>query len=97
MTPPPPKPKPARGMPRSLIYALIPGGFLLIILILMFTGFWTQDVTHDGPGTMDQPPAATQGQPPAQAQDPVQGTDPAGQAPADQDAPALPGAQLPPP
>lgn len=79
MTPPPPKP--TRGMPRSLIFALIPGGFLLIILILVFTGFFTQEVTHDGQGVMDQPPAATDGPPPAQAQDPVQATDPANIAP----------------
>ena len=60
MTPPPPKPKPTRGMPRSLLYALIPGGFLLIVLILVFTGFFTQEVTDDAPGVMDQPPAPTQ-------------------------------------
>ncbi|MFC0201537.1 hypothetical protein [Paracoccus rhizosphaerae] len=32
------EPKPARGMPRSLIYMLIPGGFLLLVLVLVLSG-----------------------------------------------------------
>lgn len=36
-------PKPKRGMPRSLIYALIPGGFVLLVLILMLSGWWTSE------------------------------------------------------
>jgi TRAP-type C4-dicarboxylate transport system permease small subunit len=50
-------PKPARGMPRSLIYAMIPGGFILLILILILSGFWTQEAT-DGPATVVEEPAA---------------------------------------
>ena len=69
MTPPPPKPAPKRGMPRSLLYALIPGGFLLIVLILVFTGFFAQEVTEEPGGVMDQPPATSQPAPDAPASD----------------------------
>jgi|GEM_PF-2091220 len=32
------EPKPTRGMPRSLLYALIPGGFLLIVVLMLVFG-----------------------------------------------------------
>lgn len=60
-------PKPTRGMPRSLFYAMIPAGFLLLILILVFTGFWTQEVT-DSPGVMQEPAGTQQ---PAETQEPA--------------------------
>jgi len=74
-------PKPTRGMPRSLIYAMIPAGFLVIILILMFSGFWTQEETHTPTTVVPEPTEQTdqtdqtgQTQPPAQ-------TEPTGQTP----------------
>lgn len=33
-----PEPKPARGMPRSLLYALIPLGFVLMIALMLMFG-----------------------------------------------------------
>ena len=33
-----PEPKPSRGMPRSLLYALIPGGFLLLVVLMLVFG-----------------------------------------------------------
>ena len=48
----PPNPKPSKA--RILLFAMIPGGFLLLVAVLIFTGFWTQEVTDTG-GTMDQP------------------------------------------
>lgn len=36
-------PKPKRGMPRSLYFALIPAGFLLLILGLIFLGEGVQE------------------------------------------------------
>lgn len=80
-------PKPTRGMPRSLIFAMIPGGFLLIILILMFSGFWTQEETPTpttivpDPAEQTAPAAPTtspaQTTPPGQAAPPAQTTPPA--------------------
>lgn len=37
--------KPAKGISRGLIYAMIPAGFILLVLILMVSGFWTQETT----------------------------------------------------
>lgn len=48
-------PKPSRGMPRSLLYALIPGGFLLLVLILVLTGVFSQEPIEEAPTTVDQP------------------------------------------
>jgi len=48
-------PKPSRGMPRSLIYAMIPIGFVLLVLILVLSGFWTQE-TVDEPNTVVEEP-----------------------------------------
>lgn len=31
-------PKPTRGMPRSLLYALIPGGFILMVVLMLIYG-----------------------------------------------------------
>jgi TRAP-type C4-dicarboxylate transport system permease small subunit len=36
-------------MPRSLIYAMIPIGFILLVLFLMFSGFLTQEVVEEPP------------------------------------------------
>ena len=47
--------KPTRGMPRSLLYAMIPGGFLLLILILFLAGFWTQETTEQTPPVVEVP------------------------------------------
>ena len=33
-----PEPKPSRGMPRSLLYALIPGGFILMVVLMLIFG-----------------------------------------------------------
>ena len=32
------EPNPSRGMPRSLLYALIPGGFLLMVVLMLVFG-----------------------------------------------------------
>jgi len=34
------EPKPRRGMPRSLIYALIPAGFIVMVVVMVL-GSWT--------------------------------------------------------
>ena len=33
-----PEPKPSRGMPRSLIYALIPAGFVILVALFVMSG-----------------------------------------------------------
>ncbi|EAQ03269.1 hypothetical protein OB2597_14033 [Pseudooceanicola batsensis HTCC2597] len=51
-----PDPKPKRGMPRSLIYAAIPAGFIVLVLIMVLGGVAVKedvvpsvsDVTEDG-------------------------------------------------
>ena len=48
-----PKPKPSRGMPRSLIYAMIPLGFILLVLIMVVSGYWTEETAED-PGVVEQ-------------------------------------------
>lgn len=62
-------PKTRRGIPRSLIYALIPGGFLLLVAILFLMGFWTQEASDVPSGTM-QLPAPTPSTPDTEAQVP---------------------------
>ena len=32
------EPKPSRGMPRSLLYALIPAGFLIMVAFMVLSG-----------------------------------------------------------
>ncbi|MCC6000999.1 MAG: MFS transporter [Pararhodobacter sp.] len=49
------EPKPTRGMPRSLIFAMIPLGFVLLVLILLLTGFWTQETTDETSPAVDLP------------------------------------------
>lgn len=49
------EPKPTRGMPRSLIFAMIPLGFILLVVILFLTGFWTQETTDETPPAVEQP------------------------------------------
>lgn len=53
------EPKPTRGMPRSLIYAMIPIGFVLLVLILVLSGFWTQETTDDPNTVVEEPLHAT--------------------------------------
>lgn len=64
----PQDPKATRGMPRSLIYAMIPIGFILLVLFLIFSGAVTQEVADDpavivqdedqtGDAQTDTPPA----------------------------------------
>ncbi|WCR00971.1 hypothetical protein [Paracoccus aestuarii] len=36
-------PKPKRGMPRSILYAMIPGGFLVLVLIMTLTGWFSAE------------------------------------------------------
>lgn len=36
-------PKPKRGMPRAVLYALIPGGFLLLVIFLVFSGWAVEE------------------------------------------------------
>ncbi|WP_333714983.1 hypothetical protein [Yoonia sp.] len=43
----PQDPKATRGIPRSLIYAMIPIGFILLVLFLIFSGAVTQEVADD--------------------------------------------------
>lgn len=38
-----PEPEPKRGMPRSLLYALIPGGFLLLVAVMVIGGQTTEE------------------------------------------------------
>lgn len=38
-----PKPDAKRGLPRSLIYALIPGGFILLVVVLLVSGWLAED------------------------------------------------------
>lgn len=50
-------PKPARGMPRSLLYAMIPGGFVLLVVIMLLSGWWateTDDEVEVGPGVAEE-------------------------------------------
>ncbi|WP_071796828.1 hypothetical protein [Natronohydrobacter thiooxidans] len=49
------KPKASRGMPRSLIYAMIPGGFLLLVLILVLAGQTREDAAEEPPTVVEQP------------------------------------------
>ena len=62
--------KTTRGMPRSLIYAMIPIGFILLVLFLIFSGLVTQEVADD-PGVVvqdeDQTGTEQIGTPPAAA------------------------------
>lgn len=49
-------PKPTRGMPRSLIYAMIPGGFVLLVTIMILSGVWAQEATQDPQTTVEEEP-----------------------------------------
>ncbi len=50
-------PKSTKGMSRGLIYAMIPAGFILLVLILIFSGFWKQETTEEPPTIVQEPPA----------------------------------------
>lgn len=41
------EPNPKRGMSRALIYALIPGGFIVMVLVMMLAGFWTAETEEE--------------------------------------------------
>lgn len=49
------KPKPSRGMPRSLIYAMIPAGFLLLVLIMVLAGQSREEAEEEPPTVVEQP------------------------------------------
>lgn len=46
-----------RGKALGLVYAMIPIGFILLVLALVFGGFWTQEVTEEPNAVVEQPPA----------------------------------------
>lgn len=48
-------PKPTRGMPRSLLYALIPVGFLLLVIIFVWSGNGEQETGGEVPPAVEQP------------------------------------------
>lgn len=50
-------PKPARGLKRGVLYAMIPIGFLVIVLFLVTSGVWTQETTDDAPVVVEEPPS----------------------------------------
>ncbi len=59
-----PEPKPSRGMPRSLLYALIPGGFILMVVLMLIFGRTSDEQT--GPvETVPVMPEASQDATPA--------------------------------
>lgn len=51
-------PTPKRGPGKSLFYVLIPAGFVLLIVIMMLSGWW-QNESEEGvetvPGVNEQP------------------------------------------
>jgi len=49
------KPKPSRGMPRSLIYAMIPAGFLLLVLIMLLVGRSREEAEQVPPTVVERP------------------------------------------
>lgn len=61
-----PEPKPTRGMPRSLLYAMIPLGFILIVVALIFLGVFTRE-TAEQPATVE--PLSPANQTPADPSD----------------------------
>jgi len=48
-------PKPTAGMPRSLLYAMIPIGFILLVVALLILGFWTRETTEPPGGAGEEP------------------------------------------
>ncbi|MFC0341153.1 hypothetical protein [Paracoccus niistensis] len=52
------EPKPSRGMPRSLLYALIPGGFILMVVLMMVFGRAEQEEAGP-PGQVETTAPAT--------------------------------------
>jgi TRAP-type C4-dicarboxylate transport system permease small subunit len=46
-------PKPSRGMPRSLIYAMIPLGFILLVIVMIAVGVWSEDSAPPPPVVED--------------------------------------------
>ena len=53
-----PEPRPSRGMPRSLLYALIPGGFILMVVLMLVFGRAEQEEAGP-PGQVETTAPAT--------------------------------------
>jgi TRAP-type C4-dicarboxylate transport system permease small subunit len=66
-------PKPTRGMPRSLIFAMIPAGFVLLVVILIVTGWIAQEAAVHPPVVVPDPgPVQQPGMQPGQPAQPLQ-------------------------
>ena len=46
----------SKGKKYGLKYAMIPGGFILLILILVVSGFWVQEDNEEQPASGQQEP-----------------------------------------
>lgn len=58
------EPKPSRGMPRSLIYALIPAGFLLLVAFMVLSGRDTSETAAEAAAeATDTAPLPVEGAP----------------------------------
>lgn len=57
-----PEPKPSRGMPRSLLYALIPGGFILMVVLMLIFGRGAEEAAEPTDTVPVLSPAAEQAQ-----------------------------------
>ena len=55
-----PEPKPSRGMPRSLLYALIPGGFILMVVLMLVFGRGAEEAAEPTDTVPLMSPAAEQ-------------------------------------
>ena len=47
------EPKPSRGMPRSLLYALIPAGFLIMVAFMVLSGRDTTETAAEAAAETD--------------------------------------------
>lgn len=47
------EPKPSRGMPRSLLYALIPAGFLIMVAFMVLSGRDTTETAAEAAAEAD--------------------------------------------
>jgi hypothetical protein len=46
----------SKGKKYGLKYAMIPGGFILLVLILVVSGFWVQEDNEEQPASGQQEP-----------------------------------------
>lgn len=53
------EPKPKRGMPRSLLYALIPAGFLLMVAFMVLSGRDTSETAAEAAAEQGAPVTQT--------------------------------------